>query len=390
MRIVNILFFSLPSFGYYYVLRSLVFFLFISSLLPLQAQDACTGIWYVSPNGNGDGRSKNTPANLQALFDYFHTSSPIPPNNRVHLAAGEYFISKPLRLVNNIFLEGGYDANWQKNSRSITRIIRTNQNTQQNPARLVAIEAINISGFSLNDLHIQVADADTNINGFGVSTYGIYVNNCQNYSITRCVVRAGNATDGAWARPGANGRRGANGKKGGKGCRQCDGNDSNSEYNYFGGEGGNSWSAGSQAGGRGGNGGTRGEGKLVVGNLPPYDQCPPVVQGMRPQNGGNGNGNISPLDGLGGPAPTGVDFIDPTRYGYDCIVDLAEIASIVALLGDVSLSCLSDDPRYFGNDGLNGSDGRAGQDGANGRTGDYRDGFFFSGDGARGEDGGHG
>jgi PKD repeat protein len=372
--------------------RSLLLFFcfFWYSFFSIHAQDACTGIWYVTPNGNGDGRSKNSPANLEALFNFFQTSPLLPPSNRVHIAAGEYVISKPLRLINNIFLEGGYDAAWKKTSRGITRIIRNNQNTQNNPLRLVAIEAVNIGGFSLNDLHIQVADADTLINGYGVSVYGIYVNNCQNYAITRCVVRAGNATEGKEAKTGANGRNGANGEAGGKGCRQCDGENPSDEYNLFGGAGGNSWSSGSQAGGKGGNGGTRGEGKLVVGNLPPYDQCPPVRQGIRPEAGGNGRGNISPFDGIGGPSPSGVDFIDPTRYGYDCSVDLTEIASIVALLGDASLNCLSDDPRYFGNDGAAGSDGPIGQDGSNGRTGDYRDGFFFPGDGAKGEDGTHG
>jgi gliding motility-associated-like protein len=365
---------------------SLFVFFFFSFFLT-HAQDACTGIWYVTPNGSGDGRSKSSPANLEALLTFFQTSPLLPPSNRVRIAAGEYVISNPLRLTNNIFLEGGYDADWKKTSRGITRIIRNNQNTQSNPPRLVAIEAVNVSGFSLNDLYIQVADADAATNGYGVSVYGIYLNNCQNYAITRCVVRAGNATDGAEAEPGANGRNGANGEKGGKGCRQCDGQNPNDEYNLFGGAGGSSWSAGNQAGGRGGNGGTRGEGKLVVGNLPPYDQCPPIRQGLRPEAGGNGSGNISPLDGVGGPSPSGVDFIDPTRYGYDCSVDLTEIAAIVALLGDASLNCLSDDPRYFGNDGGAGSDGPIGQDGANGRSGDYRAGFFFPGDGARGEDG---
>ncbi len=137
---------------------------------------------------------------------------------------------------------------WCKNSSLSSKIIRSNQNITPNPNRLVAIACTNINNFYIFDLDVEVVDAVGN----GVTTYGIYLNGCSNYSIVRCKIQAGKGSDGQPGTNGTNGINGANGVNGGNGCSDC-GNTASRQRR----RGGASSFAGSFGGGNGGNGGAR-------------------------------------------------------------------------------------------------------------------------------------
>ena len=152
----------------------------------------------------------------------------------IRMATGTYNIDNALNLKDSITIEGGFEsANaWRKTSLAgATTIHRTTANPEgvANARRIVAIYGNGLSGFRLQDLTISTDNGNQN----GMSTYGVHLSSCSNYSIVRCQINPGDASDGA---NGNNGAAGANGNNGTAGTR---GDDDNDTYLRRGGTGGN-------------------------------------------------------------------------------------------------------------------------------------------------------
>jgi len=238
-----------------------VILLLMSLLAPITLLGQECSIFYVTPNGTGSG-TKAAPTNLTSAL-----AAIAPGQDHIRLAAGNYTISAPLNIISNVTMEGGFDPNsWIKSNNTVTRIVRTNTNVEPNPARLVALSAVNVSNFNLHDMTIVVEDAA----GSGVTTYGVYVNGCSNYSLNRIKSTAGSGSNGLNGTAGIDGSNGAPGGDGQDGNNFCP-NGSSCEGlgngdNNAGGAGGNSWSGGAAAGGNGGNGGAKGSSGSIFGS----------------------------------------------------------------------------------------------------------------------------
>jgi hypothetical protein len=271
------------------------------------------GYWYVSPTGTANAAGTPAdPLSLQAAITQA-TSSPI---KHIRLAIGDYPLSAPLNVEDNIILEGGFDLSGpHKRSDGITRLRRLSGTPEANPCRLVAVQAIGKTGFELHDLYIEVENASYTADGPSCSTYGLYLSGCSNYQIVRCRIHAGNATDGKPGDPVPNGRDGAPGQKGQDGCRQCQpGVDPD---NNQGGAGGSSWSGGAQAGGNGGNGGPIGTGRGPTGGFPAC-LAPNICNGATAppgQPGQDGNTAVAgQIVGLGGAPGSGLDICNSNNF----------------------------------------------------------------------------
>ena len=361
---------------------SLLFFSLISGTLSAQE----CGIFYVTPSGNVTG-TPQSPCSLSFALQNISSQ-----NNVVRLAVGRYNLTHALGIPAGAHLEGGFDPadDWKKSSSGVTHLFRNNQNPELNPLRLVAFKAERISDFSLRELTIETESADTLTTGFGASLYGIYLNSCSNYHISRCKIINGNATEGEKATAPAAARNGANGSDGGKGCRQCD-EIVGTDFHNRGGNGGNAWSGGIVAGGNGGNGGTRGDGRTLTVFPPQLSLCPPVVNGQSSVSGQNGAIPYPFPPAEGGPRGTDRDWTsDDASIGVGCSLTLSFLSNIITNGVDWLQNCPTNSLVYFGQDGKNGMDGaRAGRDGRNGSIA-WQNGFFIPGDATDGEAGYHG
>ena len=357
------------------------------ALPPVHAQDPCNNIWYCTPNGTGTG-SQASPASVQTAVANALSSNAF----NIRLSIGTHVLDQVLTLPSGVTIEGGFDPiTWQKATNGQTLLQRSRQNVQLNPRRLVGVEAIGESFFSLRDLNIEVLSADTLVNGFGVSVYGVYLNGCSDYFLSRVNVVAGDATkgsDGAIAVQGANG---APGVAGGDGCRQCD-SIPNSRFNSRGGAGGNSWSAGLVAGGRGGQGTLRGNNSGRVLTIEgaifgSQNICPPSPFPPTRAQAGQAGGAVAPVPpGLGGSeAPVDKDFI----IDYGCNISAGDAIQIGIDAADFFLDCPNNNIQFWGRAGENGFNGGPGFNGNPGIPA-FTGGFFIPGDGQSGTRGEHG
>ncbi|PCH94414.1 MAG: hypothetical protein COB85_05655 [Bacteroidetes bacterium] len=295
------------------------------------------GIIYVTPTGasSGTAGTKATPASLT-----YGLSLATSADNQIWLASGNYSISTTLFMISDVTVEGGFDqASWIKTNNVPSVINRDNSNMQTLPNRLVAVECTGITNFRLQDLTINVANGLGN----GVSIYGIHLDGCTNYSVTRCIVITGNATGGLQGGPGIGGISGANGSPG-------QGGDGNGGCCTGGGAAGSGSYVGSNAGGVGGDGGARGGGGCPCGSSAP--------DGILGQNGAGTGGGTGGAGGLG--------YCVPLCASTGCDAGPA-------------------------NAGDNGIDGANGLDGAAGVTGTPTFGnYFVNGDGVPGVNGDNG
>ncbi len=166
------------------------------------------GVVYVTTTGVSSGVA-GTRANPASLA--YGLTLVSPSAQRVWLGAGTYTISAPIQLVNNIIIEGGFDASWVKSNATPSIISRDNTNIIGAPANaLAAIGGLNVSGFRLQDLTIQVANATTPV----TTVYGVYLNGCSNYNVVRCTIKSGDGTPGIAGAPGAAGAAGTAGTAG--------------------------------------------------------------------------------------------------------------------------------------------------------------------------------
>ena len=324
------------------------------------------GVIYVSPTGANSGTpgsvgTRNNPASLQ----YALNSLVSPSAKWIKMAVGTYTIDNKLILKDSVFIEGGYlpSQNWAKTNDDSTKIFRTSANVEPNPDRIIAIYGQNKTGFRLSDLRIVVDNAPGN----GVSLYGIYLNGCSNYTINRCIVRTGKASDGIAGINGSDGADGAAGTDGQTGCRRCN---PSSNSNNLGGAGGSSWSGGAYAGGKGGDGGAIGTGSTCDPLNSGCSVCDPAyISAPKGQNGQPGNGPGAGAGGIGG---------DSIEY---CSASATDILNFLN-------TCPSFGYPYQGDTGRKGADGADGVDGTDG-VGTYNI-FYIPGDGTDGTDGQHG
>lgn len=168
--------------------------------------------------------------------------------NKVYVRSGTYVLNAPLDIPNNVDIIGGFNADWVKDNSAITTFFRDATNTQPNPPRLIAVNCVGKTGFRIQDITVRTANAT----GQGVSTYGVYLNNCSNYELVRCRIIAGNGGNGLPGSPGLPGLNGAPGQPGQPGYENWGGG------NNLGGAAGGGTFPGSNAGGVGGKGGDRG------------------------------------------------------------------------------------------------------------------------------------
>ncbi|MBL4577189.1 MAG: PKD domain-containing protein, partial [Flavobacteriales bacterium] len=163
---------------------------------------------------SGLAGTKTNPANLTYGLTLTNTT-----DNIVRLSAGTYPLSSEFVMIGGITLEGGFNAStWVKSNVTPTIFQRDTANTQSNPSRLVAFSCVGISNFRILDITITMDDAVGN----GVSTYGIYLDGCSNFTLSRCIINLGNASDGFLGATGNPGMGGAQGTDGESGSEQGD------------------------------------------------------------------------------------------------------------------------------------------------------------------------
>lgn len=258
---------------------------------------------------------------------------------KLYMQSGTYVITESLPIPSNVDIIGGFNADWVKDNSAITTIFRDPSNVEMGPPRLIALLCVGQSNFRIQDLTIRTANAL----GQGVTTYGVYVNNCSDYELVRCKITAGNGGNGLPGAPGSPGPAGATGDNGEPG-------EEDSSGNRRGGDGACCSFPGSNRGGDGGWGGERGTYEFPAGGeaFPGYP-------------GDNGQG---PSAGYGGPGGQ-------------------EVFTTV-----ISTQC----DRTPANDGTFGGDGADGVPGLPGVPGAYAfgGGFFVPGAGTSGLVGGNG
>lgn len=320
-----------------------IVFIFSFTLHCVSAQEC--GYIYVSPSGASSGiaGTKATPASFAYGLTLVSSTIKI-----IRMASGTYNLSTALSIPSNITIEGGFNSStWVKSNVTPTIINRDNTNTLSNPNRLVGLSCINVSAFRLLDLTINIANAVGN----GVSVYGIYINNCTNYTFSRCKVNAGNATDGL---PGSTGLPGMNGATGTAGQTGADVGDSLK----LGGIGACCSFAGSYAGGNGGMGGQRGGFEIDT------------ILGYVYVNPGKDYTNAG-LPGLFG-------------LGYGGVQGGAGGAGVCQV--QYFVACMADPSVNFGKVGHVGIPGNPGLNGTQGTT-SYTGGYFIPGTGTIGTQG---
>lgn len=198
--------------------------------------------------------------------------------DKVYLQGGTYVLTSALHVPDNSQLIGGFNSAWVKDNSAITTIFRDASNPQMAPPRLIAVECIGNSNFRFQDLTIRTSNAL----GQGVSTYGVYLNNCADYELVRCKIIAGNAGNGTPGSPGDAGPAGATGENGQPGEEDAGGN-------RLGGAGACCSFPGSNMGGDGGDGGERGTYEFPAGG----EAFPGYI-------GENGQGPTAGYGGAGG------------------------------------------------------------------------------------------
>ncbi|MCB9203489.1 MAG: PKD domain-containing protein [Flavobacteriales bacterium] len=316
--------------------------IFSTSILRMSAQ-TCTGlgstdfsdIVYVSLTGQSSSAgTADDPTDLLTAMSMLGGNT-----DKIYIQGGTYLLSNQLVMQSNAQLIGGFNSDWVKDNSAITTIYRDANNIQVGPNRLVGIECVSINNFRLQDLTIQVASGQ----GLGTSVYGIYLNNCADYSLVRCKIISGNGGHGVNGAPGVTGINGAPGEPGQDGQEDSYGN-------RLGGAGGGGSFPGSHAGGSGGDGGIRGTYQFPAGG-----------QAFPGDSGLDGSG---PGGGLGAAGGQG-NFRNVTPVSCD---------------------------RTSNNDGLFGADGSGGQLGTPGSPGVYSfgGGFFQPATGTSGTAGEHG
>jgi len=310
-------------------------------------------------------------------------------NTVIKLATGTYLIDSTLNISSYLTLEGGFieGSNWEKTSAPGATVIRR---SELNPVgipnqnqRLVAVQAINATGFRLQDLTISSEDAPI---ASGITTYGVYLRDVSNYNITRVDMQVGNAGSGkdgpdGCGRPALAGPVGSSGLDGAQGVNGNQGSITNGTANSFGGNGGN-------GGGDsictllsaplGGNGGNVGNGN------PGASAIPDNIHGGAGGGGGAGARNVDAKGGDGGESGRGGAPQNPFVLG--CASTPSGLG--IAPSGNGGIGGNSAATGAPGDNGADGAGGIDGCNGSNGLSGMHIAGFYQNG--TPGADGEHG
>jgi hypothetical protein len=321
---------------------------------------------YASPTGTGTG-TQASPASLVNAINMASCN-----NTVIKLAIGTYTINNPIsNIAGYVTLEGGFDPGnaWRKTSAAgATTITRSNLNPEDlvNQERLVAFYLSGATNVRFQDLTITTAGGTGN----GMSTYGVHMTSCSNYTFTRCQVLPGAASAGA---AGTVGGAGAAGSAGGGGLVGDIDDESNPGHGGNGGAGGGAGAGGggvggvdaggccvagiagaagtasgnARAGGGGGGGGCGGEERYFGGT------------------GGNGGGvNGGPAQTPGGAGGSNGDPGNPGSAGTTGTGGAAGAAGAAGPAGSIS-GCFWI-PGGLGGTGATGTGGRGGTGGGGG------------------------
>ena len=177
----------------------------------------------------------------------------------IRLEVGEYARASSVVLPSFTALEGGFSrrgTTWVKLSGGEGTPTSTIRRTLPpsivgSSSLLVAVEGVGVSFFALRNLVVTTDDAESVVvpGATGVSTYGIRLESCTNYEISRVIVRPGSGGPGDDGVPGADGANGGGGGKGGPATPSY----GNACCHRFRGGGGNGGGTNGGAGGGGGN-----------------------------------------------------------------------------------------------------------------------------------------
>lgn len=354
------------------------YFFFVGILcatLPIYGQGSCTPIYVTTTGASSALGSMSMPTNLgEAIFRLSTTGGTI------RMATGTYIINQALEVPNYVTLEGGFDpmSNWSKiSSAGATTIYRTALNPEgiyNTNQHLTALELVASEGVRLQDLTIETVPG-----GPGVSTYGIFIDNASDYSITRVQVLAGDAGNGVEGMPGC-GRLGAIGsslRDGSNGMNGENGEIDDNNANIKGGTGGAGGIACNNfVAAIGGLGGTANNGNVG-------QDGDSAIAGSLDGGGGAGGGQGGPeADGFQGgtSGAGGAPLVPPSG----CATTLTGLGSTT--IGGIG--GLLDDPGTAGVDGIDGVDGNAGCQGSQGSQGSIQScRFYVGGQGGIGTDG---
>ena len=170
------------------LIRTYLLFFFLFGFFVVQAQEC--GIIYVTPTGatSGTAGTKANPADLVYGFSLVSASDTL-----VWLADGTYPISNTLSIPNGATIEGTFDPiTWVKTNGNTSTIARDALNPDMVNLVLIALEGTGVSNFRLQDIEITVAAAPS----AQITVYGIHLNGCSSYNITRCTVTTGTGGNG--------------------------------------------------------------------------------------------------------------------------------------------------------------------------------------------------
>lgn len=244
---------------------------------------------YASPTGTGVG-TQASPASLANAINMASCN-----NTVIKLAIGTYTVNNPIsNIAGFVTLEGGFDpgAGWRKTSApGATTITRSALNPEDvvHQERLVAFYLSGATNVRFQDLTITTAAGTGN----GMSTYGVHMTSCSNYTFTRCQVLPGNASAGAAGGAGGAGAAGAGGAVGLNG-------DIDDESNP--GHGGTGGAGGGAGAGTGGAGGVDAGGCCVAGVV---GAAGTASGNSRAGGGGGGGGCGGEEDSNGGAGGNG-------------------------------------------------------------------------------------
>ncbi len=336
-----------------YFAAILIFSVLISSGLSELKAQACDIVYVSASTGNdaNTGTADLPVATLGQAITLLGGS-----RMTIWLAGGAYTHGSIVNIQDGLTIEGGFSvagAVWTKSTSQTTTITFSGVETVSGVRHRIGFKASAVSNWQLKDLTIiTTAISGLDPSNRGSSNYGVWINNCSDYTITRCDITSGNASQGGSGAAGTNGSNGAAGSIGGSGS--CDGN-----YTCcFGSE--------SAPGGNGGAGGTGGGGTGGGGNNTSTSNPNPFV-------GANGTGINGGGGGAGGKGGgfSGGNNANIGAYGGGS-VSLAQNTNPGNPGGQ-------GDPGGDGANGANGFNGNNGLVGSSGPFGIFSSGFFIPG-----------
>ena len=184
------------------------------------------GIIYTDPNGSGTIGSRTCPMSFTQAI----TSANTGTFSGIILLKGSssyaYNVTGPITIPSNVIIDGGYTVNgsgeWVKSTGTPTTMTITSAE-ESGGTNITHTRGLLCSGtgFTIQDINLTVNGPSGQINNFGKSVYGIYMNGASNYTINRVNVTTGNATKGSNGTAGAAGGGGSGGYSGNTAIDEC-------------------------------------------------------------------------------------------------------------------------------------------------------------------------